>query len=98
MNSCYNFRSGTCHGIALWVAWDLDGNPKHAISTGPKETVQINKEVIWDMHTRQGVYFFQEHRLVDTACTFSFEVHFRPQDGDIQFHFDVNPSSAKDCF
>lgn len=97
-NLCYNFRSGTCHGIALWVEWDLDGNPKHAISMGPKETVHMNRKVVWDMHTRQGVYFLQKHRLVDTACSVSFRVHFRPQNGDIEFHFDVNPSSAEDYY
>jgi hypothetical protein len=80
------------------VEWDLDGNPKHAISTGPTETVHINRKVVWDMHTRQGVYFFQKHRLVDTACAFSFKVQFRPQNGDIEFHFDVNSSSAEDCY
>jgi hypothetical protein len=87
-----NFRSGTCHGIVLWVNWDLDGNPEHAISTGPRGTVQINGKMTWDMHTRQGVYFFQTHRLVDSACTFLYRVQFRPQDGDVQFNFDVNSS------
>ncbi|XP_069687860.1 protein arginine N-methyltransferase 7-like isoform X2 [Periplaneta americana] len=83
--------SGTCHGVALWVNWDLDGNPKHTISTGPIGTVEINKKVTWDMHTRQGVYFFQSHKSVDETSNFFYEVQFRPQDGDVQFQFDVNP-------
>ncbi|XP_021926754.1 protein arginine N-methyltransferase 7 isoform X2 [Zootermopsis nevadensis] len=82
---------GTCHGIALWVDWDLDGNLKHAISTGPRQTVQINKKVAWDMHTRQGVYFFQTHKLVDTASNFYYKVQFRPLEGHVHFHFDIKP-------
>jgi hypothetical protein len=74
------------------VNWDLDGNPEHAISTGPRGTVQVNGKITWDMHTRQGVYFFQTHRLVDSACTFVYKVQFRPHDGDVQFHFDVDSS------
>ena len=87
-----NFRSGTCHGIALWVDWDLDGNPEHTISTGPRGTVQINGKITWDMHTRQGVYFFQSQRLVDSACSLVYKVQFVPHNGDVQFQFDVNPS------
>jgi hypothetical protein len=90
-----NFRSGTCHGIALWVDWDLDGNPKHAISTGPMQTVQINKKVAWDMHTRQGVYFFQTHKVVDTGCSFFYKVQFRLKDGYVHFHFDISPLHDK---
>ncbi|PSN41744.1 Protein arginine N-methyltransferase 7 [Blattella germanica] len=82
---------GTCHGIALWVDWDLDGSPKHVISTGPRETPQINKQVVWDMHTRQGVFFFHTHKSVDTSNNFYYKVCFIPQDGDVQFHFDTSP-------
>ena len=88
----YNvFRVGTCHGVALWVDWDLDGNPKHVISTGPRETPEINEQVKWDMHTRQGVFFFPTHKSVDVTSNFYYKVNFSPHNGDIQFHFDTSP-------
>jgi hypothetical protein len=77
------------------VDWDLDGNPEHTVSTGPKQTVQINKTVAWDMHTRQGVFFFQTHKLVDTASNFFYKVQFRSQEGCVHFHFDIKPLHDK---
>jgi hypothetical protein len=77
------------------VDWDLDGNPKHLISTGPSQTVQANRKVAWDMYTRQGVYFFQTHKLVDTASSVYYKVQFRPQEGYVHFHFDIKPLHDK---
>lgn len=48
------------NGIALWVDWYLDDSPRNIISTGPLEPPEFNKEIKWDMYTRQGVFIFEE--------------------------------------
>ncbi|XP_063244935.1 protein arginine N-methyltransferase 7 isoform X2 [Bacillus rossius redtenbacheri] len=80
---------GLCHGVALWADWDLDGNPKHVISTGPITPPDPGSFVAWDMHTRQGVYFFPRHHLVHCSAFLAFHVSFRPLEGDLNFGFQV---------
>ncbi|KAK7873770.1 hypothetical protein R5R35_005767 [Gryllus longicercus] len=83
--------SGICHGVVMWVYWDLDGNPKHGITTGPVEMVNIGERVKWDMHTRQGVYFFNEFHHVgelEDSCVIKFSGKFLPHSG-LSFHFSI---------
>nr|CAD7430778.1 unnamed protein product [Timema monikensis] len=84
--------SGTCHGVSVWIDWDLDGDPKHIVSTGPVQPPQINQTVTWDMHTRQGVYFFPEHHPIDSTHPLSFLQYscaFQPEDGEMHFNFQM---------
>nr|CAD7567888.1 unnamed protein product [Timema californicum] len=84
--------SGTCHGVSVWIDWDLDGDPKHIVSTGPVQPPQINQTVSWDMHTRQGVYFFPEHHPIDLTHPLSFlqySCSFQPEDGEMHFNFQM---------
>lgn len=84
---------GICHGVVMWVDWDLDGNPKHSITTGPVEMVNVGERVKWDMHTRQGVYFLQDFLPVDLQadnCVISYSVKFLPHSEGLSFLFSAN--------
>ncbi|XP_067002543.2 protein arginine N-methyltransferase 7 isoform X2 [Anabrus simplex] len=88
--------SGTCHAVVLWSNWDLDGSPKHQITTGPMEPVHIDEHVTWDMYSRQGVYFLPVPEKIDSTSGsyyLHFSVKFQPFDDDVFFMFEINTHS-----
>lgn len=76
---------GACNGIALWMDWVLDPKEECIVSTGPTAEVQIDHQVSWDMHSRQGVYLFVE--AIPQVASFTFSTVFCPQNGSISFDF-----------
>ncbi|XP_018575753.1 protein arginine N-methyltransferase 7 [Anoplophora glabripennis] len=71
-----------CNGIALWVDWDMDGSPKHAVTTGPIAPVVIGQKISWDMYTRQGVYLFPNKVMKNINYEFKYDFH----EGNITFN------------
>ncbi|KAK4876816.1 hypothetical protein RN001_009322 [Aquatica leii] len=71
------------NGVALWIDWDLDGNDKNVISTGPTASPKRGEHVQWDLHTRQGVHFLDFESKSTLRVDFVFDV----KDGKIKFLF-----------
>uniref|UniRef100_A0A336L2X3 Protein arginine N-methyltransferase n=1 Tax=Culicoides sonorensis TaxID=179676 RepID=A0A336L2X3_CULSO len=70
------------NGIAIWIDWQLNSNPKSIISTGPKEPIQIGEYIKWSMHDKQGVYFVNS-----TKNQISFKVSYQLQFNELKFEF-----------
>lgn len=76
---------GTCHGIALWMEYDLDANT--TLSTGLVKTSTSNQS--WNAHYKQGVFFLRK-----PLCTINiakpviqYEISFIPQTRDVRVKF-----------
>lgn len=74
------YRKGTCNAVALWVDWIFDETC--TITTGPTAPVEINKNVKWDMHVRQGVQL----------------INNRDFQGHIDYTFNFNRKTGQVCF
>ena len=75
------------NGMALWMEWYLDEDM--VISGGPTESVKIGHDIVWDVHSKQGVSFFPH---ISNCCfsaekTVHSEVIFDPNEGDLRFKF-----------
>ncbi|XP_071503684.1 protein arginine N-methyltransferase 7-like [Diadema antillarum] len=86
-----DFRSsGTCHGVALWMEYQLDETT--VISSGLQNQLEgQGGEMIWDMHSKQGVHFIKTNPRVEAEnrdCL-DFEVTFNPSSGNVHFNFMV---------
>lgn len=87
-NYWFGFRNGTCHGVALWMDFHLDLDT--VVSTGPQEEVIPGTRVVWDQHTRQGVYFLLPEEPVISGCALRYKAVFSPTTGDIVFNFSID--------
>eukprot|EP00057_Strongylocentrotus_purpuratus_P017614 XP_011672088.1 PREDICTED: protein arginine N-methyltransferase 7 [Strongylocentrotus purpuratus] len=90
-NGVIDFSSrGTCHGIALWMEYDLDETT--TISTGLQEDITGSGDgrLVWDMHSKQGVHFIKSNPEVKEDESLNFEVTFNPSSGNLHFNFEVN--------
>ncbi|EGI67279.1 Protein arginine N-methyltransferase 7 [Acromyrmex echinatior] len=79
--------SGTCNGIAIWVDWQLDSDL--SVSCGPIEEIVPSKRVSWDPYTRQGVHLFRTVSNVTKKSTLSWSFTFLPQNGEVEFKFNI---------
>uniref|UniRef100_A0A146KTV0 Protein arginine N-methyltransferase 7 n=1 Tax=Lygus hesperus TaxID=30085 RepID=A0A146KTV0_LYGHE len=70
---------GAFHGVVLWAEWDFGCE---LISTGLEDG-----EKLFDMGSRQGVYFIKESCNVAPQETLTYEVTFSPQVGTFSFTF-----------
>lgn len=84
------FRKGTMNGITLWVDWYLDDSTSNIITTGPIEPPEFDKEVKWDMYTRQGVYIFEENYTISEKDKFFSSVLYSELLDKIEFKFYIN--------
>lgn len=64
-----------CNGIAFWIDWQLNSNPKSLVSTGPTSPIEFGKFVQWSMHSRQGVFFVQEPGDISYHVTYQLETN-----------------------
>ncbi|XP_073843451.1 arginine methyltransferase 7 [Musca autumnalis] len=79
-----------CNGIALWVDWLLDINPKSIVSSGPIQPIEVGSYVKWNMFVRQGVQLMSETLQVESGkSAVHWEVNFNPNQGLLDFNFMV---------
>ncbi|KAL7641061.1 UNVERIFIED_CONTAM: hypothetical protein RMT77_008198 [Armadillidium vulgare] len=80
--------SGTLNGMALWCDWHF---PEGVLSTGTTRPVSLGEQVHWDMNTRQGVYLFKKHHVLNesTKTGVVCDTSFSPCSGNWNFKFDV---------
>ncbi|CAH1266914.1 PRMT7 [Branchiostoma lanceolatum] len=86
--------SGSCNAVALWMNYDLLGDGRHTVSTGPRSPYTGGSPQ-WDPHIRQGVYFMEEPVQVTSDSRLVYRVTFSPKDGQMDFSFDVKDSQEK---
>jgi hypothetical protein len=75
--------------MALWMEWHLldDEDEAAVVSGGPVDHVKVGRQINWDVHSKQGVHFFQQwkdQQIKSVQC----EVIFKPEEGDFEFTFD----------
>ncbi|CAL8357582.1 unnamed protein product [Lota lota] len=86
-------RSGCCHGIALWMEYQL--TDQVTISMGLTGAVGEQGACEWSRHRKQGVYFFPSPRqsLGEDGGKVSYSFTFEPSSGDIRMEFNVASDS-----
>ncbi|OWF48041.1 Protein arginine N-methyltransferase 7 [Mizuhopecten yessoensis] len=95
MTKTLNIKSeGPCNAVVLWADFDFGGNC--GVSTGPRETPHVGKEVKWDFYTRQGVHLLK-HPLTSgniergdnsvTQRAIHVTLNFKPKQGELEFTF-----------
>ncbi|XP_033117180.1 protein arginine N-methyltransferase 7-like [Anneissia japonica] len=87
---CIQFiREGVCHGIAVWMDFDL--GDYITVSTGLLN-LKPNGEPSWDMNTKQGIYFMPENINTvgsDGLRKLHHHVHFHPHHATFQWTFEL---------
>ncbi|XP_038070296.1 protein arginine N-methyltransferase 7-like [Patiria miniata] len=80
---------GTCHGVALWMEYQLDQDTW--VSTGLQRPVPPTpiRDLAWDRHSKQGVYFIKTNPRVAPGSRMQFDVSFNPSHGSVHFKFEV---------
>ncbi len=68
--------------------WHLDDD--HVLSSGPASDVVVGEDIAWDVHSKQGVFFFPRPNLCQkgvhsVCCT----VTFVPKEGELNFKFNL---------
>lgn len=88
-NGSANFNiEGTCHGVALWL--DIHFDESNTVSCGPQSPVQVGKRVVWDMYTRQGVYFMDKSTQVTSDHHLQYTFTFKPKSMEFSCTFNVD--------
>ncbi|XP_028263869.1 protein arginine N-methyltransferase 7 [Parambassis ranga] len=82
-------RTGRCHGVALWMEYQL--NEDITISAGLTGPVNEQGECEWSRHRKQGVYFFRSpwESSGDGRASLSYSFTFDPSLGDIKINFSI---------
>ncbi|KAK0156199.1 Protein arginine N-methyltransferase 7 [Merluccius polli] len=80
-------RSGCCHGVALWMEYQL--TDQVTISMGLSGAVGEQGACEWSRHRKQGVYFFPSPRQSagENGDKVSYSFTFEPSSGDIKMQF-----------
>ncbi|XP_071973858.1 protein arginine N-methyltransferase 7 isoform X3 [Engystomops pustulosus] len=83
-------RSGVCHGVVLWMAYQLTEDT--SISTGLLQLSEETGDCQWYPHSKQGIYFFTSPWTLEPSPTVSlnsiiYELTFKPQLGDLRMSF-----------
>ncbi|XP_029993197.1 protein arginine N-methyltransferase 7 [Sphaeramia orbicularis] len=82
-------RSGRCHGVALWMEYNLTEDV--TVSGGLIGPIGEQGECQWTPHRRQGVYFFRSpwDTTADARAGVSYTLTFEPSLGDIKMDFSI---------
>ncbi|XP_062402866.1 protein arginine N-methyltransferase 7 [Sardina pilchardus] len=82
-------RRGCCHGIALWMEFQLTDDV--SLSMGLVEPVGEEGACEWSPHRKQGVYFLRSawESSGDERAAVSYNLTFDPSIGDIKMDFSV---------
>ncbi|XP_056137721.1 protein arginine N-methyltransferase 7 [Lampris incognitus] len=80
-------RSGNCHGVALWMEYQLTEDI--SVSMGLTGPVNGQGACEWSRHRKQGVYFFSSpwESSGDGRASVSYNLTFEPSLGDIKMEF-----------
>ncbi|CAK6975106.1 protein arginine N-methyltransferase 7 [Scomber scombrus] len=83
-------RSGRCHGVALWMEYNLTNDI--AVSAGLIGPISEQGDCEWSRHRKQGVYLFRSawDSSGDSRATVSYSFTFEPSLGDIKMDFSVD--------
>uniref|UniRef100_H2ZKD3 Protein arginine N-methyltransferase n=1 Tax=Ciona savignyi TaxID=51511 RepID=H2ZKD3_CIOSA len=83
-----------CHGVVLWMEYQLTPNPNHCISTGLQPasingdfTPHTTSPPIWTMHHRQAVFFHKQPFELSNVKTMDYNLTFLPQSGEINMKY-----------
>ena len=57
------------------------------VSGGPIEPITIGRDIIWDMHSKQGVFLLPNlnNSSIHNKRKINFDVIFDPNEGDLKF-------------
>ncbi|KAG5273441.1 hypothetical protein AALO_G00151340 [Alosa alosa] len=82
-------RRGCCHGVALWMEFQLTDDV--TLSMGLVEPVSEEGACEWSPHRKQGVYFLRSawESSGDERAAVSYNLTFDPSIGDIKMDFSV---------
>lgn len=83
-------RPGTCHGIAIWMDFQIDSNT--TITTGlEKEVSGLSDSLDWCRSWKQGVHFLKHNPVVkdEAVQKLTYKASFKPESGNIFFQFQV---------
>ncbi|CAN2389575.1 [myelin basic protein]-arginine N-methyltransferase activity [Pristimantis euphronides] len=88
--SLHLVRSGVCHGVVLWMAYQLTEDI--SISMGLLQVSDETGSCEWYPHRKQGVYFFNSLGNLGSAPAVSqssvtYQLTFNPQQGNIHMSF-----------
>ncbi|XP_018606961.1 protein arginine N-methyltransferase 7 isoform X2 [Scleropages formosus] len=80
-------RSGLCHGVVLWMEYQLTDHV--TVSTGLMGPVTEQGTCHWSPHRKQGVYFSPSpwDSPGDSRAALSYSLTFEPSVGDIRMDF-----------
>ncbi|KAM4017805.1 protein arginine N-methyltransferase 7 isoform 2-T5 [Anomaloglossus baeobatrachus] len=83
-------RSGVCHGVVLWMSYQLTENI--STSTGLLEVSDETGNCQWYPHGKQAVYFFSSLWNLgldptDSQTSVTYQLTFKPQLGDVRMSF-----------
>ncbi|XP_053175311.1 protein arginine N-methyltransferase 7 [Scomber japonicus] len=83
-------RSGRCHGVALWMEYNLTNDI--TVSAGLIGPFSKQGDCEWSRHRKQGVYFFRSawDSSGDSRASVSYNFTFEPSLGDIKMDFSVD--------
>ena len=89
--------------MALWMEWDLLDDEGMTLSGGPvnlttkpanpltqpaNPLTKIGEKIEWDVHSKQGVHFFQQTAENKKVESVQCKIVFKPEEGDFEFEFD----------
>ena len=63
---CIESVRGDVNGMAFWMVWNLDG-VNSVSSGGPVGKVKVGENVDWDVHSKQGRWYFS------SVCSYSVD-------------------------
>uniref|UniRef100_A0A672JQ35 Protein arginine N-methyltransferase n=1 Tax=Salarias fasciatus TaxID=181472 RepID=A0A672JQ35_SALFA len=83
-------RDGRCHGVALWMEYQLTKDIR--VSAGLNGPISEQGACQWTRHRKQGVYFLRTpwESSGDGSASLTYSLTFQPQTGDISVDFGVS--------
>ncbi|KAI1890068.1 hypothetical protein AGOR_G00169410 [Albula goreensis] len=85
-------RRGRCHGVVLWMEYQLTDDI--TVSMGLTRPVNEQGACEWNRHRKQGVYFLRSPMETsgDGQASVSYSLTFEPSIGDIRMDFSASLS------
>lgn len=70
--------------------WILSEDGSTNISSGPVRDVICGQKVVWDMFSKQGVYFFKNATQVSPTDNLSYSIKFHAKEGSFEYLFKIS--------
>ncbi|KAJ8272236.1 hypothetical protein COCON_G00110950 [Conger conger] len=83
-------RRGCCHGVVLWMEYQLTDDI--TVSMGLTRPINEQGNCEWSPHRKQGVYFFSSpwDSAGDGQAAVTYNLTFDPSSGDIRMDFSAS--------